>query len=301
MEGERSNVNDGSPGTKRDEPVGTSQSVPERPQASASPEKDRFGNSLGRWKVTTSEAAAAALTAYPHEAAPAEGDRAGRRVEIARAPADDDPIVFPRFEPTAEFDDDNVAASPARAPGVLFKSPPNQAPAEQPRSIRRTRSRLRSILLLALVVVLAGPAFLWLRDRFDASGLNILNTVARSDSLSRPKDAASVAPTPESSTAAPNIGASSRPIEAPSAVPTQPKPAPPAGLLVVTAPGRMQIYENGRLIGATGGEPIKLPAGTHTLEFVSEELGYRETQRVTVQASQTVRVRLNRPEGSTQH
>ena len=77
-------------------------------------------------------------------------------------------------------------------------------------------------------------------------------------------------------------------------------PAPPVGpgwvTIATTAP--LRVFENGRFVGATGGEPIPLSPGARDLELVNEELGIRVRQRVSVQPGVVTRVTPVLPRGS---
>ena len=59
----------------------------------------------------------------------------------------------------------------------------------------------------------------------------------------------------------------------------------------------MQVFVKGRLVGTTQAGVIVLPVGSHDLEFVSEDTGYRTSERVAVQTGRTARVRLTAPMG----
>jgi hypothetical protein len=58
----------------------------------------------------------------------------------------------------------------------------------------------------------------------------------------------------------------------------------------------LQIFESGRLVGSTETDRIMLPVGAHMLEFVSEPLGFRATQGVTVSAGQTTVMPISLPQ-----
>lgn len=71
-----------------------------------------------------------------------------------------------------------------------------------------------------------------------------------------------------------------------------------AGWIRVEAPAEVQVFENGRLVGASNFERIMLPVGRHELEFVNEAVGYRERRAVQVAAGQASTLRLEWPRGS---
>jgi hypothetical protein len=68
-----------------------------------------------------------------------------------------------------------------------------------------------------------------------------------------------------------------------------------SGWLAITSGVPMQIMENGALIGSTETPRILLPAGTHELELVNNELGYRLTRSVQIVAGQTASIGLKPP------
>ena len=71
-----------------------------------------------------------------------------------------------------------------------------------------------------------------------------------------------------------------------------------AGWIRVDVPADVQVYENGRRIGASDLERIMLPVGRHDLEFVNDALGFRQQRAVQVTAGQVSQVRLEWPRGS---
>ena len=71
-----------------------------------------------------------------------------------------------------------------------------------------------------------------------------------------------------------------------------------SGWLVTRAGVPLQIFERGRLIGATDSERILLPAGSHDLEFVGDALGFRARRSVTVTSGQTTTVALSLPQAA---
>jgi hypothetical protein len=65
----------------------------------------------------------------------------------------------------------------------------------------------------------------------------------------------------------------------------------------VGAPIDLQIFENGRLLGTSADGPLRLSAGTHTLQLVNDSLGYRVEQPVTARAGEMARLRPSIPDG----
>lgn len=71
-----------------------------------------------------------------------------------------------------------------------------------------------------------------------------------------------------------------------------------AGWIRLDVPAEVQVFENGRRIGASDLERIMLPVGRHDLEFVNNALGFRVYRAVQVSAGQVSSVRLEWPRGS---
>ena len=68
--------------------------------------------------------------------------------------------------------------------------------------------------------------------------------------------------------------------------PTAPvTPAP--GWLSVQSDTRLEMRENGKLIGTTDTEQLMLPAGTHDIEFANEAVGYRSSRQIDVAPGKT--------------
>lgn len=70
---------------------------------------------------------------------------------------------------------------------------------------------------------------------------------------------------------------------------------PVAGWLSVTSDVPLQILENGRVIGTTAAERIMLPAGTRTLRFVNDALGFTADRTVQVGPGKTADVAIAVP------
>jgi hypothetical protein len=69
-----------------------------------------------------------------------------------------------------------------------------------------------------------------------------------------------------------------------------------SGWLAPRASTSLQIFEGGRLIGTTDTDRIMLKAGTHTLEFVADALGFRAQRSVTITAGQTTTAAVSLPQ-----
>ena len=75
-------------------------------------------------------------------------------------------------------------------------------------------------------------------------------------------------------------------------------PAAESGWFAPRAATPLQIFDRGRLIGSTETERIMLPAGTYTLEFAADELGFRARRTVTITAGQTTTASVALPQAS---
>jgi hypothetical protein len=77
-----------------------------------------------------------------------------------------------------------------------------------------------------------------------------------------------------------------------------PAPQVGPGWVTIAAATPLRVFENGRFVGATGGEPIPLAPGDRDLELVNEEMGIRVRQRVSVQSGALTRITPVLPRGS---
>jgi hypothetical protein len=75
-----------------------------------------------------------------------------------------------------------------------------------------------------------------------------------------------------------------------------PPPPPTTGVLLVSVPFEMQVFENSTLLGATGSRMVLQPGG-HDLEVVSETLQFRTTLRAEIVAGKTTRLTVPLPKG----
>jgi hypothetical protein len=76
-------------------------------------------------------------------------------------------------------------------------------------------------------------------------------------------------------------------------------PATPApGWLSVQAGSRLELRENGKLLGTTETEQIMLAAGNHDIELVNEAIGYRSRRQIEVLPNQTTTVPVELPYGA---
>jgi hypothetical protein len=158
-----------------------------------------------------------------------------------------------------------------------------------PKAARRpARKRVGMLVGLgtaALVIVVAG-------------GYPLLRSNPVTATAMPPSSPPAAAPTREAP-AAPAPAAPAPPSAAPLAAPA-PAPAaasePANGLVEVVSPLVLDVSEGGRALG-TSGQPIRLPLGRHTLEFVREDLGYRATQVVDLREGRREQVRPSLPSG----
>jgi hypothetical protein len=73
-------------------------------------------------------------------------------------------------------------------------------------------------------------------------------------------------------------------------------PAP--GWLSVQSPTRLEIREDGKLLGSTDTEQIMLAAGRHEIELANDRVGYRARRSIEVLPGQTTSVPVELPFGS---
>ena len=67
------------------------------------------------------------------------------------------------------------------------------------------------------------------------------------------------------------------------------------GWLAVFAPVKLEILENGRSIGSTEGGRMLTPPGPHTIELVSQAMGFRETRQVDIKPGAVAAVTIAMP------
>lgn len=75
--------------------------------------------------------------------------------------------------------------------------------------------------------------------------------------------------------------------------------APAAGLqsawLQLVTPFPVEVYEQGQLLGLSRSDRIMVSAGTHTLDLVNDDLGFRTTTTVVAPAGQTATASIEAP------
>ncbi|MBA3887366.1 MAG: PEGA domain-containing protein [Acidobacteria bacterium] len=72
---------------------------------------------------------------------------------------------------------------------------------------------------------------------------------------------------------------------------------PVSGWVAIKAPFRIEIHEQGRLLGTNDAERLMLSAGRHELEFVNASLAYKVTRVVQVPPGRTASIELELPRG----
>jgi hypothetical protein len=70
------------------------------------------------------------------------------------------------------------------------------------------------------------------------------------------------------------------------------------GWLVVSSPFDVEIWENGALIGSSRSARVMLSPGSHSIDVVSQLLGYRDHRTIVVTAGLTTPLRLVAPQGT---
>jgi hypothetical protein len=70
------------------------------------------------------------------------------------------------------------------------------------------------------------------------------------------------------------------------------------GWLEIASPETVQVWERDQLVGSSQTARIMLPAGSHPIELVNEELGYRERRVITIAPGATNKLSVQMPQGS---
>jgi serine/threonine protein kinase len=78
-----------------------------------------------------------------------------------------------------------------------------------------------------------------------------------------------------------------------SIVPTRPK----FGGVRLSSPIELKVFEGNEAVGASGDGPIALSPGSHTLDVVNAQVGYRSQQTVTIKPGETVSLKITPPDG----
>jgi hypothetical protein len=70
-----------------------------------------------------------------------------------------------------------------------------------------------------------------------------------------------------------------------------------AGWITLATPLSLRILENGQVVGTSDAARVMLTAGSHDLEFLNEETGFRADRRIAVTAGKSAAVRIDVPNG----
>jgi hypothetical protein len=70
------------------------------------------------------------------------------------------------------------------------------------------------------------------------------------------------------------------------------------GLIAVTSPVELEIYEGDQLVGTSRSDRITVPAGRHDLRLTNRELGFQTTRAVQVAPGRTSTVQVQIPNGA---
>ena len=79
--------------------------------------------------------------------------------------------------------------------------------------------------------------------------------------------------------------------------PMQPT-GPVSGWLALQSPIVLDVYEDGALLGTSRSSRILLPAGLHSLQFVNEQLGFRDVRDVQVEPGEVLQVPVELPQAN---
>jgi PEGA domain len=74
--------------------------------------------------------------------------------------------------------------------------------------------------------------------------------------------------------------------------------AAPFGWVAIASPVEVEVFEDGARLGTSRRRQIILEAGPHTLELVNENLGFRQTQQVRVEAGRAASITVALPKGT---
>jgi hypothetical protein len=178
----------------------------------------------------------------------------------------------------------------------------SDAPVRSARPAARAGHRWTIAALAAVALVEAPFAGLWLYEQAQPYSAVRASPPASPDiqraipPVVTPAVAEPVAPAPPAAASVANNAAPSATV-----IHEPERASPPVGAggwVSMRTPVPMQVLEDGRLIGTTEVERLMLPVGTHRLEIVSDALGYRAQQDVTIRPGQTSILRLEMPTGT---
>ncbi len=81
-------------------------------------------------------------------------------------------------------------------------------------------------------------------------------------------------------------------------VPLAPEGAPVSGWMAISAPGVVELFEAGRLLGTSQSDRLMVSAGRHDIEIVSEALGFKVTRVVQVTPGKVTPIKVEFPKGT---
>ena len=81
-------------------------------------------------------------------------------------------------------------------------------------------------------------------------------------------------------------------------VPLAPEGAPVSGWMAISAPGVVELFEGGRLLGTSQSYRLMVSAGRHDIEIVSDALGFKVTRVVQVTAGKVTPIKVEFPKGT---
>jgi hypothetical protein len=70
-----------------------------------------------------------------------------------------------------------------------------------------------------------------------------------------------------------------------------------AGIIRISSPIKLKVFEKTRLLGSVPGADIRLPRGRHEIELVNVALGYRLKHSLEIEAGETVSIHVAPPIG----
>jgi hypothetical protein len=77
-----------------------------------------------------------------------------------------------------------------------------------------------------------------------------------------------------------------------------PEGTPVSGWMAISAPGVVQLFEGGKLLGTSQSDRLMVSAGRHEIEIVSEAIGYRVTRTVQVTPGKVTPIKIEFPKGT---
>lgn len=165
------------------------------------------------------------------------------------------------------------------------------APAEAGPAAASSPARTALLWTLAVLVLLeAAPAALWLKAQWVGG-----TAAPAAQQIAPPPAPAAVQAAVCEPVVPPTPAAEAADAKAAAAAAAKPVAMPLAGSIAVAAPVPMRIFDGDRLVGTTEADSIMLGVGSHELEFVNDEVGFRATRTVSVQAGRTTSVKLEAP------